>query len=120
VALMTCPECKRDVSSLAETCIHCGYPLAGQMRLAPAGNSASGQPAIVQTVELTGKKYKLYKVIAGLLIVMGIASLLLSYWIAGHGSNVPMKPIEYLGVGLAVIGTGWMIAVEGQIWWHHR
>lgn len=28
MALLKCPECERDVSSLAETCPHCGYPMA--------------------------------------------------------------------------------------------
>ncbi len=28
MALIQCPECGKDVSSAAELCIHCGYPLA--------------------------------------------------------------------------------------------
>lgn len=27
MALIKCPECGKDVSSLSETCIHCGFPL---------------------------------------------------------------------------------------------
>ena len=27
MALIICPECGKEVSSLAKTCIHCGYPL---------------------------------------------------------------------------------------------
>ena len=28
MALIRCPECKREVSDKAEVCIHCGYPIA--------------------------------------------------------------------------------------------
>ncbi len=27
MSLIKCPECGKDVSNLAEKCIHCGYPL---------------------------------------------------------------------------------------------
>ena len=27
MALINCPECGREISSLSKTCIHCGYPL---------------------------------------------------------------------------------------------
>ncbi len=29
MALIKCPECKREISDKAQTCIHCGYPLKG-------------------------------------------------------------------------------------------
>ena len=28
MALIKCPECKREISDKAEVCIHCGYPIA--------------------------------------------------------------------------------------------
>jgi len=31
MALITCPECGRQVSDQAVTCIHCGYPLPSNM-----------------------------------------------------------------------------------------
>ena len=31
MALITCPECKKEVSDQAEVCIHCGYPLKKQV-----------------------------------------------------------------------------------------
>lgn len=27
MALMKCPECSKEISDLAEKCIHCGYPI---------------------------------------------------------------------------------------------
>lgn len=35
MALTNCPECKREVSSSAATCPHCGYGLAGPVAAAP-------------------------------------------------------------------------------------
>jgi len=32
MSLIKCPECGKDVSSLAEKCIHCGYPLQRQIK----------------------------------------------------------------------------------------
>lgn len=31
MALIKCPECKRDISSNAQTCIHCGFPIQEQI-----------------------------------------------------------------------------------------
>lgn len=40
MALTTCPECKNNISDLAEACPHCGYPVGG------LGNAArDGSPA---------------------------------------------------------------------------
>ena len=30
MALITCPECGKEVSDKANACIHCGYPLSQQ------------------------------------------------------------------------------------------
>ena len=32
MSLIKCPECGKDVSNLSEKCIHCGYPLQGQLK----------------------------------------------------------------------------------------
>lgn len=32
MSLIKCPECGKDVSNLSERCIHCGYPLQGQLK----------------------------------------------------------------------------------------
>lgn len=33
MALIMCPECKKEVSSAAENCIHCGYPISKYLQL---------------------------------------------------------------------------------------
>lgn len=30
MALINCPECKKEISSFSEKCIHCGFPLQSQ------------------------------------------------------------------------------------------
>ena len=36
MACITCPECGKEVSSEAKTCIHCGYPLKKKNPIIPA------------------------------------------------------------------------------------
>lgn len=36
MALITCPECSKAISTEARTCPGCGYPLAGQAAVAPS------------------------------------------------------------------------------------
>lgn len=43
MALTNCPECKREVSTLAATCPHCGYALAAPVPVAP-GTAKNGFP----------------------------------------------------------------------------
>ena len=40
MALMQCPECQHQVSTLAATCPQCGFPLAQRSGGAPGGSSA--------------------------------------------------------------------------------
>jgi hypothetical protein len=42
--LTPCPDCGREISSLAPSCIHCGRPAQQQARPEPAGFAAPGCP----------------------------------------------------------------------------
>lgn len=52
MALIICPECKKDVSDMASTCPHCGYPLLqyvksmknDQLVLSQADSSCQPEP----------------------------------------------------------------------------
>lgn len=111
MALTKCPECKREVSSLADKCIHCGYPLTG--------NTSLAQPASVQTVEMTSKRYKLQKLLAGGLFVLGGMIVLLAYVLARQTYFAYINPFLYAGFIFVAIGFVWSAIVEGRIWWHH-
>ena len=45
MALINCPECKREVSREAVSCPQCGYPVAARLRDAASRTAASGSPA---------------------------------------------------------------------------
>lgn len=101
MALIECPECGVQVSSSAESCPKCGYPIAG------AGpNQAHG--GNVQTIEQTSKYLKIQQLLSILLIIA-------SFFALGSGD-----------VGAAVagpallVGVLWYIVVRCSIWWQHE
>lgn len=76
MALITCPECEKDISSKVTACPHCGYPLT-------ENNEPQSTP---QPVEITGvniasdpkKKKKLIIITAS--VVASIAVLLIAFF----------------------------------------
>lgn len=46
MALITCPECGKQISDKAPACIHCGYPLQEQPPVTTATVSNSKKVAI--------------------------------------------------------------------------
>jgi predicted amidophosphoribosyltransferase len=36
MALINCPECNKEISDMAESCPHCGFPIAKKAPLKPA------------------------------------------------------------------------------------
>lgn len=50
MALISCPECQREVSDQAGACPHCGYPIASSS-CNPAPNEAGSDPAAVGQVQ---------------------------------------------------------------------
>ena len=95
--LINCPECNKEVSSLASECPNCAYPIAG-------GGSTQASGGKIQTVEQTGKKYKLQKLLSALLILAG--------WIVIYGGG------GYGGTMIA-IGVIWFCITAFISWWHH-
>src|SRR5262249_35388945 len=45
MALISCPECRREVSDRAPACPHCGWPIAESGR--PGAQSGKGAPPVV-------------------------------------------------------------------------
>jgi predicted amidophosphoribosyltransferase len=41
MALIVCPECKRQVSDKAKACLNCGYPIEEELRRARKGKTDS-------------------------------------------------------------------------------
>lgn len=92
MALIPCPDCSRDVSSVAPACPQCGRPIAAT------------------TVEATGKRWKLMEAVGVLAICLGVLSfpVLQAWMISTDWMLVPF------GGGFAL----WLIARIGA-WWRH-
>jgi hypothetical protein len=94
--LIQCPECKKDVSNLADKCIHCGYPLTV--------GTIFAQPASVQTIERTGKKWKLQQLAAGGVTVVGALLMALAFF----GESDPISTARFrFGIVFLVIALIW-------------
>jgi hypothetical protein len=68
MALITCPECTREISDQAATCPGCGVSIAGQAS-AGGNNSAPKRPV---TIEETGKKYKKQMLLSAAVMCAGV------------------------------------------------
>jgi DNA-directed RNA polymerase subunit RPC12/RpoP len=95
MGLVACPDCGHRVSQKAPACVKCGAPIAAQ------------------TIEATGKKWKLMQLSGVALLVVGFAGLCAtaSSSSAAEGSLV---------TGFALLG-GLVLMVWGRFgaWWHH-
>lgn len=96
MALQACPDCGHQVSNKAQSCVKCGHPLAAQ------------------TIEATGKKWKLMQVVGALLIAVGFTALCAS---AGTTPNTGEGAV---GTTLVLL-AGLVLVVSGRFgaWWHH-
>lgn len=52
MALITCPECGKEISDSAEKCIHCGYPLKAKAESKPAAGNKANKLVIVLAILL--------------------------------------------------------------------
>lgn len=106
--LVNCPECKRQVSTYAATCPACGFPLAG-------GGTTNAQGGRVQTMERTGKRFKLQQLLCNLLLITSLVLLLFGCLNRGEVAII-MVP---LGVVLTLLSIIWLVLIRFLIWWHH-
>ena len=109
MALMSCPECAKQISDKAPACPHCGAPMN-----APIAASTAGGPTIVETgpggvvtTEATGKTYKALQAIGVILILIGVVSC------AAGGDGVAAAP------GLFLIGVVLYLFGRVGAWWKH-
>ncbi len=62
MALISCPECGREVSSAAASCPQCGHPITRQVVVATAEPQAKWSPGIAAVLSLVipgaGQMYK--------------------------------------------------------------
>ena len=105
MALINCPECGVQVSSCAESCPKCAYPIAG-------GGSTQANAGKIQTVEQTSKQYKMQELLSGLLCCGSIIVIIMAIANSQSGATA-------FGVLGLLVGMIWYISVRFTIWWHH-
>jgi len=93
MALTKCPDCGKEVSSVAPTCPSCGHPIAAH------------------TTELTSKKWKSMKLAAIALVILGIIFMFTDT----EGSNMAVVS-TFMILGGITIG----IYAKAMTWWHHK
>jgi len=101
MALIKCPECQTEISDKAKKCPQCACPI-----------TSDNQQGKVQTIELTGKKYKLHLTLSSaLMILTGIIGIVL--FIVGYFA-------AFFFIGLFVLGFIWFLTIKFYVWWDHR
>lgn len=103
MALINCPECNQEVSNLATECPKCAYPISG-------GGTTQASGGKVQTVEQTGKIYKLNKILSALFICVGICVVVVGFQTGSRPS---------IGIAMVAIGFIWFCITSFLSWWHH-
>ena len=108
MALISCPECTKQVSNTAATCPHCGAPIAEV-----STNKAAGVALV--TVQETSKKLKLQIIFASIVFWVGVVWLF-------SGFNTRQNGAEPSGIaGMAMnIGLIWYVVTKFRIWWNHK
>jgi hypothetical protein len=66
MALISCPECKQQISDTAPTCPHCGFA----QKATPVESSGLRQQPI--TIESTSKTWKLLKILSIVVFLIGV------------------------------------------------
>lgn len=101
MALIACPECKRDISDRAAFCPQCGSPMN-------APRTATEPPV---QIEQTGKDWKIVQAGGAALMLLGSVACMAA--LGNPGSD----PI--VGSGLA--GIGLLAYITGRVgaWWFH-
>lgn len=107
MALMNCPECSSQVSSIAVSCSHCGAPIA-------SGGQAVGVP--LTTVQETSKRLKIHIIFSSILFWFGFLGFAAEIW---HG-NPPKQNVLNTSTSVWGIGFVWYLLTRCRIWWHHK
>ena len=116
MSLITCPDCKNQISDQAPVCLNCGRPITAAQKN-PGQNISPG----IQTIEATGKKWKLLQMVGVCVMVVGMVSCVGSVY-----SGSLLDPAHTAGninrVFPVISWLGFFIIIAGRIgaWWHHR
>src|SRR5919198_997250 len=101
MALTTCPDCNRQVSTEATACPGCGRPIAG---------TATARPLFSGSQEALGpqKSRGIYIILGVLLGVLGIHNFYAGYYVRGAVQLAFTVLLGWIGVGLIITGI-WVL-----------
>ncbi len=103
--VITCPDCGKDVSTLATACPHCGHPFA-------PGSAAMAVPAAVPLAEETlWKGSPSWRVLIGKVVVMILAVIVIpavAIFIASQTADLEMNS--------RIKTIGWLLAAAIVLW----
>lgn len=114
MALITCPECKKEVSDQALSCPHCGYPLqqGGENDTQPVSEPS---PVIVQPIETQDsgvisvpsateqkKNAKIPYIVLGVIMVVLVAIIIIKF----SGNKMTASTVDTNGLYNRSLGVG--------------
>ena len=99
MALIKCPECKKEISDKAASCPNCGCPIADD-------TSNQTPEKKVQTIEKTSKKYKGQQLAS---IIFGLIGFFMIF----------SESTRVVGGIICIIALIWYAIVGMGIWWEH-
>ena len=87
MAIINCPECGKEISDRAETCIYCGYPLKEPMKEEALKKEVSGKELFKEVLGNFGRKIGK----KGLLIILAAAIVIAAVAVSGKTLNEKEK-----------------------------
>jgi len=104
MALISCPECKKQISERAAACPHCGNPMSAALAAPTPVETPAGH---VVRIEATGKTPKVIEAVGAGVFLLGLVSCAYTRGLTG-GS-------------IFLIFAGSAIYIVGSIsaWWRH-
>jgi hypothetical protein len=97
MSLMTCSECNKQISDTVVACPHCGF-VRDKSQVLLSNNKTT-------TIELTGKYWKVLKLLSILMFIGGLLIL-------------PTK--ENFGFLVILVSIIIFISAKVGIWWNHK
>ncbi|MCK5853211.1 hypothetical protein KAH27_09320 [bacterium] len=102
--LITCRDCKKEISTKAVSCPNCGRP-----------NANAG----IVTIEQSQKKWKLWNAIGLLLAIPGGLVTSWCSFVIPMNPNPKYVPLMFIAISMGIIGILIVIVAGIGRWYHH-
>ena len=111
MALISCPECEKEISDKADACPHCGFPLSD----GSATPVSAITPESRQRIRLAGMISRVLQVLGGILLLASIPNLYGARFLPGSNLIPPLPSI--VAAGFFVFGTTLCIMGTIGVYW---